>query len=188
MTVTGFFIQLLSGLSVGMVVFLIAVGLSLIFGTLRVLNLSHGSLYMLGAYVSYSVLIWTGQFWLCFIIAPFIIGAVGIILERFFLRKVHSHGHAAELLMTFGLAYIIEDVVKLILAGADVTMMTSALLKYGPTHLATVLFEMESWFAERDYTSVEQGKGSLSQASAADPEGFERTNYMRSLVTYSSRY
>lgn len=81
-----------------------------------------------------------------------------------------------------------EDVIKLILAGADVTMMTSALLKYGPSHLATVLFEMESWFAEREYTSLEQGKGSLSQASAADPEAFERTNYMRSLVTYSSRY
>ncbi len=81
-----------------------------------------------------------------------------------------------------------EDVVKLILAGADVTMMTSALLKYGPTHLATVLFEMESWFSEREYESIEQGKGSLSQESAADPEGFERTNYMRSLVTYSSRY
>jgi dihydroorotate dehydrogenase (fumarate) len=81
-----------------------------------------------------------------------------------------------------------EDVVKLILAGADVTMMTSALLKYGPSHLATVIFEMESWFAERDYTSIEQGKGSLSQASSADPEAFERTNYMRSLVTYSSRY
>ncbi len=81
-----------------------------------------------------------------------------------------------------------EDVVKLILAGADVTQMTSALLKYGPSHLATVLFEMESWFAEREYTSIEQGKGSLSQASAGDPEAFERTNYMRSLVTYSSRY
>ena len=81
-----------------------------------------------------------------------------------------------------------EDVVKLILAGADVTMMTSALLKYGPSHMATVLFEMESWFAEREYKSIEQGKGSLSQESAADPEGFERTNYMRSLVTYSSRY
>lgn len=81
-----------------------------------------------------------------------------------------------------------EDVVKLILAGADVTMMTSALLKYGPSHLATVLFEMESWFSEHDYTSIEQGKGSLSQASSADPEAFERTNYMRSLVTYSSRY
>jgi dihydroorotate dehydrogenase (fumarate) len=81
-----------------------------------------------------------------------------------------------------------EDVVKLVLAGADVTQMASALLKYGPSHLATVLFEMESWFSEREYTSIEQGKGSLSQASAGDPEGFERTNYMRSLVTYSSRY
>ena len=81
-----------------------------------------------------------------------------------------------------------EDVVKLLLAGADVTQMASALLKYGPSHLATVLFEMESWFSEREYTSIEQGKGSLSQASAGDPEAFERTNYMRSLVTYSSRY
>jgi dihydroorotate dehydrogenase (fumarate) len=81
-----------------------------------------------------------------------------------------------------------EDVVKLILAGADVTMTTSALLKYGPSHLATMLFEMESWFAERDYTSIEQGKGSLSQEHSADPEAFERTNYMRSLVSYSSRY
>jgi dihydroorotate dehydrogenase (fumarate) len=81
-----------------------------------------------------------------------------------------------------------EDVVKLILAGADVTMTTSALLKYGPSHVATMLFEMESWFSERDYTSIEQGKGSLSQAHSADPEAFERTNYMRSLVSYSSRY
>jgi dihydroorotate dehydrogenase (fumarate) len=81
-----------------------------------------------------------------------------------------------------------EDVVKLILAGADVTQMASALLKYGPSHLATVLFEMESWFAERNYESIEQGKGSLSQVHASDPEAFERTNYMRSLVSYSSRY
>lgn len=81
-----------------------------------------------------------------------------------------------------------EDVVKLILAGADVTQMASALLKYGPSHLATVLFEMESWFAEREYQSIEQGKGSLSQVHASDPEAFERTNYMRSLVSYSSRY
>ena len=81
-----------------------------------------------------------------------------------------------------------EDVVKLVLAGADVTQMASALLKYGPSHLATVLFEMESWFSEREYTSIEQGKGSLSQASSPAPEAFERTNYMRSLVTYSSRY
>jgi dihydroorotate dehydrogenase (fumarate) len=81
-----------------------------------------------------------------------------------------------------------EDVVKLILAGADVTQMASALLKYGPSHLATVLFEMESWFSEREYTSIEQGKGSLSQVASPAPEAFERTNYMRSLVTYSSRY
>jgi dihydroorotate dehydrogenase (fumarate) len=81
-----------------------------------------------------------------------------------------------------------EDVVKLILAGADVAMMTSALIKYGPGHVAAVLFEMESWFAEREYVSIEQAKGSLSQQYSTDPAGYERTNYMRSLVTYTSPY
>ncbi len=79
-----------------------------------------------------------------------------------------------------------EDVVKLILAGADVTMMTSALLKYGAGHVATVLFDMESWFADREYVSIEQAKGSLSQQSSTDPAGYERVNYMRSLVAYTS--
>jgi dihydroorotate dehydrogenase (fumarate) len=79
-----------------------------------------------------------------------------------------------------------EDAVKMILAGADIVMMTSALLKYGAGHLATVLFDMESWFADRDYTSIEQAKGSLSQRSSTDPAGYERTNYMRTLVSYSS--
>lgn len=97
-----------------MLLFLLASGLTLILGLMDVLNFAHGALYMLGAYVSYSVLTWTGQFWVCFLLAPLLVGLIGILLERFFLRKVHSHGHAAELLLTFGLAYIIEDVVKLI--------------------------------------------------------------------------
>ena len=67
------------------------------------------------------------------------------------------------------------------------TQVASALLKYGPSHVATILFEMESWFSEHEYKSIQQGMGSLSQASSADPEAFERTNYMRSLVTYSSK-
>jgi branched-chain amino acid transport system permease protein len=95
-------IQFLHGLVYGMLLFLVASGLTLIFGMMGVLNFAHGALYMLGAYFSYSILRWTGQFWLCMILAPLLVGAIGILIERFLLRKVHTHGHAHELLLTFG--------------------------------------------------------------------------------------
>ncbi len=91
----------------------------------------------------------------------------------------------ASLAATSGV-HTAEDVVKLVLAGADVTMMASALLRHGPGHLADVRLGVEQWFAERDYVSVEQAKGSLSQQSSPDPTAFERANYMRALVTYAS--
>ena len=107
-------IQALHGLVYGMLMFLVASGLTLIFGMMGVLNFAHGALYMLGAYFSYSVLRLTGQFWLSLLIAPFVVMAVGMVIERFFLRKVHVYGHAHELLLTFGMAYIIEELVKII--------------------------------------------------------------------------
>ncbi len=79
-----------------------------------------------------------------------------------------------------------EDVVKLILAGADVTMMASALLREGPGHLSLVKDGVVQWFDEHEYESVEQAKGSLSQESAPDPSAFERSNYMETLMTYVS--
>ena len=105
-------IQFLHGLVYGMLLFLVASGLTLIFGMMGVLNFAHGALYMLGAYFSYSILKWTGQFWLSMLIAPVLVGGLGILIERFLLRKVHRFGHAQELLLTFGLAYIIEEIVK----------------------------------------------------------------------------
>lgn len=112
--VTTAIIYTLHGLVYGMVLFLLASGLTLIFGMMGVLNFAHGALYMLGAYVSFSVLVWTGQFWLSLIIAPVVVGLVGVFMERFFLRRVHVFGHVSELLLTFGIAYVLEDVVKLI--------------------------------------------------------------------------
>lgn len=105
-------VQFLHGLVYGMLLFLVASGLTLIFGMMGVLNFAHGALYMLGAYFSYSILRWTGQFWLCMIVAPLLVGLIGILMERFLLRQVHHHGHAHELLLTFGFAYIVEEVVK----------------------------------------------------------------------------
>jgi branched-chain amino acid transport system permease protein len=104
--------QALHGLVYGMLLFLVASGLTLIFGMMGVLNFAHGALYMLGAYFSFTILRITGQFWLSLIIAPILVGGIGVLSERFLLRKVHKYGHAHELLLTFGLAYIIEELVK----------------------------------------------------------------------------
>jgi len=107
-------IQMLHGLVYGMVLFLLASGLTLIFGMMDVLNFAHGAFYMLGAYFSFSVLVWTGQFWLSLVIAPLGVGLLGALVERVFLRKVLPYGHVPQLLLTFGIAYILEDVVKIV--------------------------------------------------------------------------
>ena len=77
-----------------------------------------------------------------------------------------------------------EDAIKALLVGADVAMMTSALLRHGPGHLAQVERELVQWLTERDYTSVAQARGSVSQRNATDPTGFERANYLRTLAFY----
>jgi dihydroorotate dehydrogenase (fumarate) len=81
-----------------------------------------------------------------------------------------------------------EDVLKLLLAGADVTMMASALFRNGPEHVATVLEGVRTWLDERGYAGVEQMKGSMSQAHVADPLAYARANYMQMLVDYTSPY
>jgi dihydroorotate dehydrogenase (fumarate) len=80
-----------------------------------------------------------------------------------------------------------EDVVKAILTGADVAMLASALLANGPDHLARVERELRRWLEEREYASVAQMKGSLSQHRSPDPEAFERANYLRTLRSFTPR-
>jgi dihydroorotate dehydrogenase (fumarate) len=81
-----------------------------------------------------------------------------------------------------------EDAMKLILAGADVTMMASALFRHGPERLGEVLAGVRTWMEERGYDSLEQAKGSVSQATCPDPDAFERSNYMKAVVNFSSSY
>lgn len=106
--------QILHGLVYGAVLFFLAAGLTLIFGMMDVINFAHGAFYMLGAYFSYSVLMWTGQFWLSLVFAPLGVGLLGALVERVCLRKIHAFGHVPQLLLTFGIAYILEDVVKIL--------------------------------------------------------------------------
>ncbi|MDP2440511.1 branched-chain amino acid ABC transporter permease [Rhodoferax sp.] len=108
-----FTISLLNGLSYGLLLFLLSSGLTLIFSMMGVLNFAHASFYMLGAYFGYSVSTWLG-FWPAMVLAPLIVGGLGALFERFLLRRVHRFGHVAELLMTFGLSYLILEVVQLV--------------------------------------------------------------------------
>jgi branched-chain amino acid transport system permease protein len=109
-------ISILNGLSLGLLLFMLASGLTLIFSMMGVLNFAHASFYMVGAYVAYTITQAAGPhgFWLALLLAPLIVGLMGAGFERFALRKVHKFGHVPELLITFGLSYIILELVQLI--------------------------------------------------------------------------
>ncbi|MCX6122351.1 MAG: dihydroorotate dehydrogenase-like protein [Ignavibacteriales bacterium] len=89
----------------------------------------------------------------------------------------------ASLAATSGI-HTAEDVLKLTMAGADITMMCSALLMHGPEHIAKVVKDVEHWMTEHEYESIEQMKGSLSHKSIAEPSSYERANYMKALNRY----
>jgi branched-chain amino acid transport system permease protein len=102
----------LHGLAYAGLLFLVSAGLTLVFGMMNVLNFAHAAMYMLGAYFSFTLLQATGQFWLCLLVCPLLLFIIGALVERFLLRRVHAYGHLHELLLTFGLAYIITELVK----------------------------------------------------------------------------
>src|SRR4030042_3868256 len=85
--------QGIHGLAYGMILFLVASGLNIIFGMMGILNLAHAAFFMLSAYFSYQVLAMTGNFWLALLLAPVATAFFGILLERFLLRKIHALGH-----------------------------------------------------------------------------------------------
>ncbi|HEV2978404.1 MAG TPA: branched-chain amino acid ABC transporter permease [Casimicrobiaceae bacterium] len=105
--------SLLNGVVYGLLLFMVSSGLTLIFSLMGVLNFAHASMFMLGAYFSYQISRWIG-FWPALIIAPLLVGAIGAAVERFGLRHVHRQGHVAEILFTFGLAYLIVECVVMV--------------------------------------------------------------------------
>jgi branched-chain amino acid transport system permease protein len=124
-----FLVTLLNSLSYGLLLFMLSSGLTLIFSMMGVLNFAHASFYMLGAYFAYQVGLYTG-YWPALFLAPLLVGAVGALTERYGLRTVHKFGHVAELLFTFGLAYVIEEVVHLIWGRAPVDYRVPAELDF----------------------------------------------------------
>lgn len=104
--------QGIHGLAYGMVLFLIASGLNVIFGMMGVLNLAHASFFMLSAYLGFQFVSLTGNFWMALLLAPVATAICGVLMERFLLRKVHAFGHMGELILTLGVAQIVLAGVK----------------------------------------------------------------------------
>jgi branched-subunit amino acid ABC-type transport system permease component len=115
--VPDFFGQALNGLSYGVLLFLLSVGLTLIFGMLDIVNLAHGSFYMLGAYAGLTMIAATNNFWLALAVAPLAVGLIGALMERSVLRPLYRRPPLDQVLLTFGFIYLFEDVVKWIWGG-----------------------------------------------------------------------
>lgn len=92
--------------------FLLAAGLSIIFGLMNVLNLAHGSFYMVGAYIAYTVVSATNNFWLALVVAPLVLALIGAALELVFFRRLYGRGHLAQVLLTFGFTLVFVDLIR----------------------------------------------------------------------------
>ena len=129
-----FVISLLNGVSYGLLLFMLSSGLTLIFSMMGVLNFAHTSFYMLGAYLAYTISSVVG-FWPALVLTPLVVGGLGALFERYSLRRVHKFGHVPELLVTFGLSYLILELVQLVWGRGTVP--------YGlPTQLQGPLFTL----------------------------------------------
>ena len=134
MNVEFFVISLLNGVSYGLLLFMLSSGLTLIFSMMGVLNFAHTSFYMLGAYLAYTISGVVG-FWPALVLAPLAVFVLGAAFERYSLRRVHKFGHVPELLVTFGLSYLILELVQLLWGRSTVP--------YGlPTQLQGPLFTL----------------------------------------------
>ncbi len=176
-----FLISLLNGVSYGLLLFMLASGLTLIFSMMGVLNFAHASFYMIGAYVAYQISKYVG-FWPALFLAPAVVGLLGAMVEKYGLRRVHKWGHVPELLFTFGLSYIIVELVQIIwgraavpyqipevLQGPLFTLYTTSFPKYrGFMMLVAVLMLIAIWLV-LTRTRI----GLVIQASLTHPETVE---------------
>lgn len=134
MTLDLVLLQLFTGLALGAIYVLLAVGLSLIFGMLTVVNFAHGAFFMLGAYAGVVALEWTQSFWAAVVIAPLSVAVIGMICERWLIRPLYGRGIDYPLLLTFGLAYIMVEAVRMLFGRAGLPFDTPELLS-GSTNL-----------------------------------------------------
>ena len=128
MTVDLLLLQLLTGIALGSIFVLLALGLSLIFGMLTVVNFAHGAFYMVGAYIGVFLGL-TRNFWVSLVAVPLVIAAMGLITERFLVRPLYGRGIDYPLLLTFGLSYIFVEAIRMIFGLAGLPFGTPAGLR-----------------------------------------------------------
>jgi branched-chain amino acid transport system permease protein len=131
-------IQILNGLSLAMLLFLIASGLSIIFGLMRIINLAHGSFYLLGGYFGLSVMTHTGSFWLAILVAAMLVAIVGMALQRTLLQRVHGN-ELGQVLMSFGVLLVISDLALWFWGGLPQTLPRPEFLD-GAVRLGGLIF------------------------------------------------
>lgn len=118
--------QIVTGVALGAVYVLVALGLSLIFGMLTVVNFAHGAFFMVGAYLGVWLFAQTGNFWVCLVLVPLGVGAIGLLTERLLVRPLYGRGIDYPLLLTFGLSYIFVEVVRMIFGLNGIPFSTPA--------------------------------------------------------------
>jgi branched-chain amino acid transport system permease protein len=123
-----FLLQLFTGLALGSIFVLLALGLSLIFGLLTIVNFAHGQFYMLGAYAGVFFLALTGSFWVALLAVPLAVGALGMLCERFLVRPLYGRGIDYPLLLTFGLGLMLLESVRMIAGTEGVPFSTPPVL------------------------------------------------------------
>jgi branched-chain amino acid transport system permease protein len=172
------FVQVLNGVAYGLLIFLLAAGLTLIFGMMDVINLAHGSFYMVGAYVGLSMVRSTHNFWVALIVAPIVVGFLGLLVEGGLLRPLYRRMQLDQVILTFGLAYMVADAVKWIW-GADIRSIdpppvldggTEVLGNFYPTYrlfviVVGIVIALLLWAVQRR-TRI----GSVIRAGVADKE------------------
>ena len=183
-------VNLIDGLVTGLLLFMLSAGLTLIFSMMGVLNFAHASFYMLGAYFAYQISTYMG-FWAGLLIAPLIVGIAGAGVERYGLRKVHQYGHVPELIFTFGLALLIEELVQYIWGKNHVAYSAPEVLQFTlfsisgnaiPAYKIFMIFVSVSIFIALLYVLTRTRVGMIIQASLTYPKTVEALGHNVPLV------
>ena len=183
-------VNLIDGLVTGLLLFMLSAGLTLIFSMMGVLNFAHASFYMLGAYFAYQISMVLG-FWMGLLIAPVIVGVLGALVERYGLRRVHQYGHVPELIFTFGLALLIEEIVQFIWGKDQMPYSIPEILNFTalsiagnaiPAYKVFMIFTSVAIFIALLYVLTRTRVGMIIQAALSYPRTVEALGHNVPLV------
>ncbi len=183
-------VNLIDGLVTGLLLFMLSAGLTLIFSMMGVLNFAHASFYMLGAYFAYQISVYLG-FWMGLLVAPVAVGLLGALVERHGLRRVHQYGHVPELIFTFGLALLIEEVVQFIWGKDQMPYDIPEILQFTafsiagnsiPAYKIFMIFTSVAIFVALLYVLTRTRVGMIIQAALTYPRTVEALGHNVPLV------